>query len=138
MNILEKFKELSWLKKLSICLGVIVVLFLLFVAYSSITVEYDSGHVKELSGQYESYGLYVDRYHAWANSIYNNDSEPANLTDVLSEDAIDAINEMNEGGMSVKEITDALNEPVKIDYEQGIVDSPTLFDEDFVKGVIGQ
>ena len=80
--------------------------------------------------------MYVDRYHAWANSIYNNDSEPQNLTDVLSEDAVDAIKEMNDGGMSVKEITDALNEPVKIDYEQGIVDSPTLFDEEFVKGAI--
>lgn len=136
MNILEKFKEMSSLKKLSICLGVVIVLFLILAAYSSLTVDYDSGHVQELKGQYESYGLYVDRYHAWANSIYNNDSEPADLRDVLSEDAIGAINEMNEGGMSVEEITDALNEPVRIDYDQGIVDSPTLFDEEFVKGAI--
>lgn len=138
-SLVQKFNELSSIKKLSVCFGAVIVLFLIFmlaISLSSVDMENDSSHVKNLSAQYESYGFYVQRYHAWANSLYNNDSEPADLKEVLSEDATDAIKEMHDGGMSVDEITYALNEPVRIDYDQGIVDSPTLFDEDFVKGVV--
>ena len=138
-SIFQKFNELTILKKASVCLGVLIVLMLLtfIVSISFFGIEeYNPTEVQALCDQYDSYDIYVTQFYAWANSIHAGDSEPANLTEVLKDDAKDVVLDMHEGGMSVKEIAHALNEPVRLAYEEGIVDSPTLYDESFVNEVL--
>lgn len=138
-SIFQKFNEQSSIKKASICIGALLALFLIFMfvlSLSSVSEEYGSYHINQLCNHYESYDLYVESYHAWANSLYNNDSAPADLGDVMKDDAIDAAKEMHDEGMSIADITEALNKPVGIDYENGIVDSPTLYDEDYVRDAV--
>ena len=131
-------KELSTAKKASLCLGVLIVLFLIFIIASSLLSfeEYDNQEIKDLRAQYDSYDLFVERYYAWSNSIYNNDSEPTNISDVLRDDARTAIEDMHNGGMSKDEIYHGINEPARMAYEEGIVDSPVLYDEEFVERAI--
>ena len=131
-------KELFTVKKAALCLGVIAVLFLVFIIAGSLLSfdEYDNQEIKDLRAQYESYDIFVERYYAWSNSVYNNDSEPANISDVLKDDAKMAIGDMHDGGMSEKEICHAINEPARMTYEEGIVDSPILYDEGFVESAI--
>ena len=130
-------KELVTLKRAGLCLGVLIVLFLVFIIASSLLSfeEYDNQEIKELRSQYGSYDLFVERYYAWSNSLYNNDSEPTNISDELSEDAKTAIADMHDGGMSDDEIYHAINEPARMAYGEGIVDSPILYDKEFVKGL---
>ena len=135
----QKFNELTAIKKASVCLGAIIILCILaFIAVSSfsVTEDYTSQEIIELSAEYPSYDLYVERFNAWANSLYNNDSEPTSIADALRDDARDVIIDMHDGGMSDEEIRHALNEPSRLAYDKGIVDSPSLYDESFVKEVL--
>ena len=138
-SIFQRFNELTLIKKTSVCLGVLIVLilltFLVSITFFGIE-EYNPTEIQELCDQYDSYDIYVTQFDAWANSIHAGDSEPANLTEVLKDDANDVVKDMHKGGMSDNEILDALNEPVKLAYEKGIVDYQTLYDEDFVKDVV--
>ena len=138
-SIFQRFNELTLIKKTSVCLGVLIVLilltFLVSITFFGIE-EYNPTEIQELCDQYDSYDIYVTQFDAWANSIHAGDSEPANLTEVLKDDAKDVVIDMHKGGMSDKEILIALNEPVKLAYEKGIVDYQTLYDEDFVKDVV--
>ena len=47
------------------------------------------------------------------------------------------IQDMHNDGMSIEEIAHALNEPARLAYEEGTVDSPILYDEEFVERAIG-
>ena len=135
----NKFKNLITSNKTIICLGALIVLLVILVIASMSMLkieEYNPTELQEWRDQYVSYDLYAERFNAWANSLYNNDSEPANLSDVMKDDARDVILDMHEGGMSDEEILHALNEPARLAYKEGIVDSPTIYDESFVKEVI--
>ena len=138
-SIFQRFNDLSGIKKVSICAVALIVL-LLLASVLSISLlqikEYNPEELKDMRDQYSSYDIYVERYHAWVTSIYNNDSEPADMSDVMKDDAKDVIGDMHNDGVSIEEIAHALNEPVRLAYEEGIVDSPTLYDESFVKEVI--
>ena len=138
-SIFQRFNDLSGIKKVSICAVALIVLLLLASVLSMSLLqikEYNPEELKDLRDQYASYDIYVERYHAWVTSIYNNDSEPADMSDVMMDDARDVIGDMHNDGVSIEEIAHALNEPVRLAYEEGIVDSPTLYDESFVKEVV--
>ena len=138
-SIFQRFNDLSGIKKVYICAVALIVLLLLASVLSMSLLqikEYNPEELKDLRDQYASYDIYVERYHAWVTSIYNNDSEPADMSDVMKDDARDVIGDMHNDGVSIEEIAHALNEPVRLAYEEGIVDSPTLYDESFVKEVV--
>ena len=138
-SLFQRFNELSGIKKVSICAVALIVLLLLASVLSMSLLqikEYNPQELKDLRDQYASFDIYAESYHAWATSLYYNDSEPANLSDVMKDDAKDVILDMHNDGKSIEEIAHALNEPVRIAYEEGIVDSPTLYDESFVKEAI--
>ena len=135
-SLFQRFNELSGIKKVSICAVALIALLLLASVLSMSLLrieEYNPTELKDLRDQYASYDIYAESYHAWVTSIYNNDSEPANMSDVMKDDAKDVIADMHNDGKSIEEIAHALNEPVRLAYEEGIVDSPTLYDIDFVK-----
>ena len=139
-SIFQRFNELSGIKKVSLCAVALIVLLLLASVLSMSLLqirEYDPDELKDLRDRYVSYDIYVERYHAWVTSIYNNDSEPADMADVMKDDAMDVIGDMHNDGMSIEEIAHALNEPARLAYEEGIVDSPILYDEEFVERAIG-
>ena len=139
-SIFQRFNDLSGIKKVSICAVALIVLLLLASVLSMSLLqirEYNPDELKDLRDQYVSYDIYVERYHAWVTSIYNNDSEPADMSDVMKDDAKDVIGDMHNDGMSIEEIAHALNEPARLAYEEGIVDSPILYDEEFVERAIG-
>ena len=138
-SIFQRFNELSGIKKASICAVALIVLLLLASVLSMSLLqirEYNPDELKDLRDQYVSYDIYVERYHAWVTSIYYNDSEPANMADVMKDDAMDVIEDMHNDGMSIEEIAHALNEPARLAYEEGTVDSPILYDESFVKEAV--
>ena len=139
-SIFQRFNDLSGIKKVSICAVALIVLLLLASVLSMSLLqikEYNPQELKDLRDQYSSYDIYVERYHAWVTSIYNNDSEPADMADVMKDDAKDVIGDMHNDGMSIEEIAHALNEPARLAYEEGTVDSPILYDEEFVERAIG-
>ena len=139
-SIFQRFNDLSGIKKVSICAVALIVLLLLASVLSMSLLqikEYNPQELKDLRDQYSSYDIYVERYHAWVTSIYNNDSEPADMADVMKDDAKDVIGDMHNDGMSIEEIAHALNEPARLAYEEGTVDSPFLYDEEFVERAIG-
>ena len=139
-SIFQRFNDLSGIKKVSICAVALIVLLLLASVLSMSLLqirEYNPDELKDLRDQYVSYDIYVERYHAWVTSIYNNDSEPADMSDVMKDDAKDVIGDMHNDGMSIEEIAHALNEPARLAYEEGTVDSPILYDEEFVERAIG-
>ncbi len=108
----DKFKELSLLKKVCCCGGVLAVIFIIMFLVGFMGADANFTEMRELSSQYDGYDLYSDKCFAFSKSILNNDSNQIDSIKYdLAESANLAANEMYDDGMSIEDITHALNEP---------------------------